>query len=84
MIGTRAVVTMPGVIESDQVKSEASSDSANTSKAALNDSEEHSDGSVESDSNATSPETGSKRKKRVPKKPSRSQKRSSYCSYCHG
>ena len=84
MLGTLAIVTMPGVIHSDQVKSEASSDSANTSKAALNDSEEHSDGSVESDSSAASPESGSKRKKRVPKKPSRSQKRSSYCSYCHG
>ena len=45
-----------------RVKSEASSDSANTSEAALNDSEEDSDGSVESDSSATSPDTGSKRK----------------------
>ena len=75
---------MPSVIHSDQVKSEASSDSANTSEATLNDSEEDSDGSVESDSSATSPETSSKRKKRVPYKPSRSQKRSSYYSYCHG
>ena len=65
MIGTRAVVTLPCVIQSDKVKSEASSDSANTSEAALNDSQEDSDGSVESDTSATSPETSSKRKKRI-------------------
>ena len=75
MLGTRAVVTMPGVIQSDQVKSEASSDSANTSEAALNDSEEGSDGSVESDSSATSPDAGSKQKKRVPQKPGRKAKK---------
>ena len=66
MLGTRVVVTMPGVIQSDQVKSEASSDSANTSEAALNNSEEDSDGSLESDSSATSTDASSKRKKRVP------------------
>ena len=75
VLGTRAVVTMPGVIQSDKVKSEASSDSANTSEAALNDSEENSDGSVESDSSATSSETVSKRKKRVPQKASRKAKK---------
>ena len=53
---------MPGVIQRDQVESQASRDSANTSEATLNDSEEDSDGSVESDSSATSPDTGSKRK----------------------
>ena len=53
---------MPGVIQSDQVKSEASSDSANTSEAALNYSEEDSDGSLESDSIATCPDAGSKGK----------------------
>ena len=36
VLGTRVVVTMPGVIQSDKVKSQASSDSANTSEAALN------------------------------------------------
>lgn len=79
VLGTRAVVTMPGVIQSDQVKS-AGSDSANspnTSEAAVNDSEEDSDsGSVESDSSTTSPEAaGSKRKKRVPQKPGRKAKK---------
>ena len=66
---------MPGVIQSDQVKSEASSDSANTSEAALNYSEEDSDGSVESNSSATSSEAVSKRKKRVPQKASRKAKK---------
>ena len=75
VLGTRAVVTMPGVIQSDQVKSEASSDSTNTSEAALNYSEEDSDGSVQSDSSATSSETVSKRKKRVPQKARRKAKK---------
>ena len=75
MLGTRAVVTMPGVIQSDQVKSEASSDSANTSEAALNDSEEDSDGLVEFDSSATSSDASSKRKKNVLQKQSRKAKK---------
>ena len=41
----------------------------------LNDSEEDSDGSVESDSIATSPDAGLKRKERVPQKPSRKAKK---------
>ena len=75
VLGTRAVVTMPGVIQSDQVKSEASSDSANTSEAALNDSEEDSDGLVEFDSSATSSDASSKRKKNVLQKQSRKAKK---------
>ena len=66
---------MPGVIQSDQVKSEASSGSANTSEAALNDSEEDSDGLVEFDSSATSSDASSKRKKNVLQKQSRKAKK---------
>ena len=75
VLGTQAVVTMPGVIQRDPVKYQASSDSSNTSEAALNYSEEDSDGSVESDRSVTSSEAVSKRKQRVPQKPSRKAKK---------